>query len=159
MRIDERVQGNIVIIEPKGRLTAETETHFTETIRRLVDAGQTRLVLSMADVPLIDGRGLGAIAQAYIAARDCGGEPKLLNLTPRSRHMLTVTKLLTVLSTYGSEAEAERSFSVIPSPAIGRVAPLAVTTIPHGASDVAQLVHDSREHSTISEQLFAEQPA
>ena len=112
MRIDERVHGRIVIIEPKGRLTIETEEHFTRTVRRLIDAGHTRLVLNMADVPAMDCRGLGAIAQASIAARERGGELKLLNLTPRGRHLLTVTKLLTALSTCDSEAEAERGFGL-----------------------------------------------
>ena len=110
MRIDVRARGRIVVITPKGRLTVETEEHFSDTVRRLVDAGHTRLVLNMADISAMDCRGLGAIAQACVAARECGGDLKLLNLTPRSRHMLTVTKLLTALSTYDSEAEAERSF-------------------------------------------------
>jgi anti-sigma B factor antagonist len=112
MRISERIHGRIVIIEPEGRLTVETEEHFTETVRRLVDAGHTRLVLNMAGVAAMDCRGLGAIAQACIAARDRGGELKLFNLTPRSRHMLTLTRLLTALPAYGSEAEAERSFGL-----------------------------------------------
>ena len=109
MRINERARGRILIIEPKGRLTVETEAHFSETVRRLVDEGHTRLVLHMGGVAALDCRGLGAIAQACIAARECGGDLVLLNLTPRSRHMLTVAKLLTALSTYDSEAEAERS--------------------------------------------------
>ena len=112
MRINERARGRILIIEPKGRLTVETEAHFSETVRRLVDEGHTRLVLHMGGVAALDCRGLGAIAQACIAARECGGDLVLLNLTPRSRRMLTVTKLLTALSTYDSEAEAERSFGL-----------------------------------------------
>jgi anti-sigma B factor antagonist len=131
MRIDERIHGNALIIEPKGRLTVETEAHFTETIRRLIAAGRTRLVLDLAEVPSIDCRGLGAIAHAYVAVRDCGGELKLLNLTPRVRQLLTVTRLLTVLSAYSSEAEAERSFSVNRRPIAHTTSEGPHSTSPH----------------------------
>lgn len=110
MRIDERVQDTFVVIGPKGRLTAETEAHFTETIRRYIEAGRTRVLLDMSGVSALDCRGLGALVKAHVAVRDGGGELKLLNLTSRSRHMLTVTKLLTVLCTCDTEADAERSF-------------------------------------------------
>ena len=112
MKIDERVQGRIVIIEPSGSLTLETSAHFTETVRRLVDAGHTRLALNMAAVPSLDCRGLGALADACLAASDRGGGLTLFNLTGRNRHLLTVTRMLTAMSAYDSQAEAERSFGL-----------------------------------------------
>ncbi len=112
MKIDERVQGRIVIIEPSGPLTLETSAHFTETIRRLVAAGYTRLALNMAAVPSLDCRGLGALADACLVTSDRGGGLTLFNLTARSRHMLTITGMLTAMSAYDSQAEAERSFGL-----------------------------------------------
>jgi anti-sigma B factor antagonist len=131
MRIDERVHGTALIIEPNGRLTVETEATFTETIRRLIAAGRTRLVLDLAGVPSIDCRGLGAIAHACITVRNCGGDLKLLNVSPRNRHLLTVTKLLTVISTYESEADAERSFSVDRHPTRRTMSDGSHATRPH----------------------------
>jgi anti-sigma B factor antagonist len=110
MRIDQRVHNNIVIVEPRGRLTVETELEFTAAIRGLLDTGWRRLVLNLADVPYIDSCGLGAIAQAYVSSWRRGGELKLLNVTDRNRHLLTITKLLTVLDVYDSEDDVERSF-------------------------------------------------
>jgi anti-sigma B factor antagonist len=110
MRIGETIRGDVVIIEPKGRLTVETEQEFRETVRRQFDAGRTRLVLNLADVPYIDSCGLGAMTQEYISARRRGGDLKLLNLSGRNRHLLTLTKLVTVFETYDSEEEAARSF-------------------------------------------------
>lgn len=111
MSIEVRVEGNIVIVDPGGRLTVETVAPFAETICGLIDAGYARLVVNMARVPSIDGSGLGAIARASVAAQARGGELKLLNLSPRSRHLLTITGLLNALRTYDSEAEAVVSFS------------------------------------------------
>src|SRR5205823_5306811 len=100
MRIDARVDGDIRIIDPGGRLTVETEGAFTEAVRCLVAGGHTRLVLNMANVAAIDGCGLGAIARAVVAARCGGGDVKLVNLTARSRVLLTVTGLVAVLRIY-----------------------------------------------------------
>jgi anti-sigma B factor antagonist len=120
MKIEETVRRDVVIIEPKGRLTLETEAQFRETIRRQLDAGRTRLVLNLADVPYIDSCGLGAIAQEYISARRRGGDLKLLNVSGRNQHLLILTKLATVFEMYNSEAEAERSFCVPPTGVLAR---------------------------------------
>jgi anti-sigma B factor antagonist len=114
MRIDERFRQDIVIIEPRGRLTVETEEQFTEAVRRLLRAGWTRLVLNLAGVPYVDSCGLGAIAQAYVSAWRHGGELKLLNVTGRNLCLLTITKLVTVFDVYDSEDEVERSFGASP---------------------------------------------
>jgi anti-sigma B factor antagonist len=133
MRIDERVRQDIVIIEPRGRLTVETEEEFTDAVRRLLHAGSTRLVLNLAGVQYVDSCGLGAIAQAYVTAWRHGGELKLLNVTGRNLSMLTITKLLTVFEVCDSEDEVERRFGAGP-----RVPDARVTlAIRHSAESTA----------------------
>src|SRR5437867_10164276 len=114
MRVEERVRSGVVIIEPKGRLTVETEADFVQTIKKLLDAGRICLVLDLADVPYIDSSGLGAIAHAYTSAWRRGGELKLLNVRHRNRQLLTVTKLITVFDVFESEDDAVRSFGPDP---------------------------------------------
>jgi len=110
MRIEERVCDDVLIIEPKGRLTIETESEFVAAVRRALDAGHARLVLNLADVPYIDSSGLGSIAHAYTSAWRRGGDLKLLNVGRRNLQLLTITKLATVFELFESEAEAVRSF-------------------------------------------------
>jgi anti-sigma B factor antagonist len=110
MWVNEHICNDVVFIEPKGRLTVETEAEFVGAVKRLLDAGRTRLVLNLADVPYIDSSGLGAIAHTYTSAWRRGGDLKLLNVRARNRQLLTVTKLLTVFEVFDSEAEAIRSF-------------------------------------------------
>jgi anti-sigma B factor antagonist len=111
MRIDTRVHHDVVIIQPKERLTVETDAQFTEMIRALLEAGSRRLVLNLVDVPYIDSDGLAAIVQAYTATRRRGGDLKLLHLRDRTRQLLSVTKLLTVFEAYDTEDEVARSFN------------------------------------------------
>jgi anti-sigma B factor antagonist len=101
---------DMVIIEPKGRLTLETEAQFTEAARELLQSGVIRLVLNLEYVPYIDSAGLGAIVAAYTSACRRGGTLKLLRPTRRSRKVLGITKLLTVLESYDTEEEVLRSF-------------------------------------------------
>jgi anti-sigma B factor antagonist len=116
MWVNERIRdGDVVIVEPKGRLTVETEAEFVQAVRRLLDAGQIRLVLNLADVPYIDSAGLGAIAHTYTSAWRRGGEMKLLNVVARNRQLLNVTKLLSVFEVFESEDEAVRSFGRSPA--------------------------------------------
>ena len=110
MQIDTRVHHDVVIIEPKERMTLDTEAQFTEVVRALLEAGQRRLVLNLIAVPNIDSVGLAAIVQAYTSARRRGGDLKLLHVRDRNRQLLTITKLLTVFEAYDSEDEVERSF-------------------------------------------------
>jgi len=110
MRIDTQIHHDVVIIQPKGRITVETDTQFTGLIRTLLETGSRRLVLNLADVPYVDSDGLAAIVQAYTATRRRGGDLKLLHVKDRTRQLLAVTKLLTVFEAYDTEDEVARSF-------------------------------------------------
>jgi anti-sigma B factor antagonist len=110
MDINARDRQGVLIIEPRERLTAETEREFTATVRAVLNAGSRRLVLNMAGVTYMDSLGIGAIVQAYTSAQRTGGDLKLLHVMGRNRQLLTVTRLLTVLEAYDTEDDAVRSF-------------------------------------------------
>jgi anti-sigma B factor antagonist len=110
MEINTRTLDGIAVLQPKGRLTLETQPEFTKAVRRLFDSGQTRLVLDLHAVPYIDSCGLGAIAHAYVSARRRGGDLKLLHVRDKNLRILTVTKLLTVFEVYESDHDVVRGF-------------------------------------------------
>jgi anti-sigma B factor antagonist len=112
MRIDTRLYHDVVIIQPRERITDANEGQFTEAIRTLLEAGPRRLVLDLSDVASVDSVALGAIVQAYTSTRRSGGDLRLLHVSPRNRQLLTITKLLTVLEAYDTEDEVGRSFDV-----------------------------------------------
>lgn len=112
MRINTRVQHDVLIIAPRERLTIETEAQFTEVVRALLDGGSRRFALDLVDVPYIDSVGLGAIVQAYTSARRRGGDLKLLRVNSRIGRLLAITRLFTVLKVYDTEEAVVRSFDV-----------------------------------------------
>jgi anti-sigma B factor antagonist len=112
MQIAERTNGGVVVLDLKGKITlGEGDELLKDKVNSLVNQGQKKIVLNLADVPYIDSAGLGEIVRTYTTVSRQGGSLKLLNLTKRITDLLSITKLLTVFETFDSESEAVRSFS------------------------------------------------
>ena len=112
MQIDERMAGDVVVLDLKGKITlGEGDELLKDKVNSLVNQGHKKIVLNLADVPYIDSAGLGEIVRTYTTVSRQGGSLKLLNLTKRITDLLSITKLLTVFDTYDSENEAVQSFS------------------------------------------------
>ena len=75
-------------------------------IHKLLDAGDAKFLLNLADVDYIDSSGLGELVTSFTTVRNKNGQLKLLNLTRRVRDLLQITKLLTVFDTFDNETEA-----------------------------------------------------
>ena len=112
MHIDERVVGNVMILDVKGKITlGEGDEALRDRINQLISKEQKRILLNLADVPYIDSAGLGEIVRTYTTVKNKGGQLKLVNLTKRIIDLLMITKLFTVFETFETEPEALKSFS------------------------------------------------
>ncbi len=112
MEIAERAVGGVVILDLNGRLVlSDGEKALRQKIDDLLQTGHTKILLNFNDVTYLDSAGVGTVVWKYVTLRRQGGALKLLNLTSRSRKVLTITKLLTVLDVFESEADAVKSFS------------------------------------------------
>lgn len=91
MRIDNRMWGNTIVVEPRGRLTVETARAFAHHFARLLDGGHTHIVLDLAGVAYIDSSGLGVWARRRAkTAERRGPEPSSLvdhRTADRARHL------------------------------------------------------------------------
>jgi anti-sigma B factor antagonist len=111
MQIEERVVGDVTILDLKGKITlGDGEEALREKINALSTQGRRRILLNLGDVPYIDSAGLGEIVRTYSTVGRQGGQLKLVNLTKRITDLLSITKLLTVFETFDSEDEAVKSF-------------------------------------------------
>jgi len=112
MQIDERVVGEVTILDLKGKITlGEGDEALKDKINSLIHQGRKRILLNLADVPYIDSAGLGEVVRTYTTVSRQGGQLKLVNLTKRITDLLSITKLLTVFETFESEPEALKSYS------------------------------------------------
>jgi anti-sigma B factor antagonist len=111
MQIQERVVGNVTILDLKGKITlGEGDEALKDKINSLVLQDRRQILLNLAGVPYIDSAGLGEIVRTYTTVSRQGGSLKLVNLTKRITDLLSITKLLTVFETFDTEADALQSF-------------------------------------------------
>ena len=112
MHIEERVVGDVTILDLKGKITlGEGDEALKDKINSLVLQDRRRILLNLGGVPYIDSAGLGEIVRTYTTVSRQGGHLKLVNLTKRITDLLSITKLLTIFETFDSETDALKSFS------------------------------------------------
>ena len=107
MVLNPRRLDDVVIMDLSGRVTmGEGTLILRDNILKLLNAGDRKFLLNLADVNYIDSSGLGELVSSFTTVRNHGGELKLLNLTHRVQDLLQITKLLTVFEVFNSESEA-----------------------------------------------------
>jgi len=84
--------GEVTVLHLRGRIVRGVPI---ETRRKVVAAqGNARaVILDLARVDLIDAGGLGALLEMRMRAHSKGIEFKLMNVTPRVKDVLAITRL------------------------------------------------------------------
>ena len=114
MDIVERTVGGVVILDLKGRLILDDgEKDFRQKVDTLIDAGRMNILVNFDAVTYLDSAGVGAVVWKFVTLKRKGGMLKLLNLQTKSHRVLSVTKILTVLESYDSEAAALKTFQSV----------------------------------------------
>jgi anti-sigma B factor antagonist len=112
VKLTTRQVGDVTVIDAVGRITlGDGASHFRDTIRNLVGAGQKKLLLNLAEVSYIDSSGIGEMVSGFTTVTNQGGVVKLLSLNKRVKDLLQITKLYTVFEVFDDEAHAVRSFA------------------------------------------------
>ncbi len=110
-RATPREADGATVVDLSGRITlGEGSATLREMIRDLLNKGQKRIVLNLADVNYIDSSGIGELVSGFTTVKNQGGELKLLHLTKKVHELLQITKLYTVFDVHSDEKTAVRSF-------------------------------------------------
>lgn len=111
LNITERRNKSIVILDLEGNIRlGEGSRELHDKIRFLVESGEKKILLNLANVSYIDSSGLGELVAGYATLQKNVGDMKLLHLTGRISELMMITKLLTVFDVYENEEEAVNSF-------------------------------------------------
>ena len=117
--ISERRIGDVTILDLRGRLVFdEGDISCAERIDRLIREERIQIVVNLQDVSYIDSAGVGALVSKYVTLRKRGGNLKLMCLSERVRHVLSIAQLFGVFESFESEDLAVRSFAPV-HPAAG----------------------------------------
>jgi anti-sigma B factor antagonist len=111
LNVSEYRNGNVVVLNLQGDIRlGESNIELHNILRALVEKGERRILLNLADVSYIDSSGLGELVAGFSTLQKNGGELKILKLAGRVRELMVLTKLLTVFDVFENEQEAVDSF-------------------------------------------------
>jgi len=89
-----RQVGEVALVEVAGRITMGDENiKLRETLCRLLEDGNKKIVMSMREVHYIDSSGLGELVRAHTTFRSAGGQLRLTNLSARVQDLFRTTRL------------------------------------------------------------------
>lgn len=111
MEIDVRTQGKVKVIKLNGKLVnGPPLDRLSATFTDLLAAGDTRFVLDMGDMPMIDSSGIGLLVRYYTAAKQQGGAVKLLNPSKFTIQTLKLVRMLNLFEVFEDGQLAVASF-------------------------------------------------
>ena len=111
MEIDVRKREEVQVIHLHGDLKiGEPVDTFRQTVEELFGNGDSRIVVNVGDVPMIDSSGIGALVRLLTIAKQRGGALKLVNPSKLAVQTLKIVGLLNLFEIYNDEGEAISSF-------------------------------------------------
>lgn len=104
-------QAGIQVIRLRGRLTlGEPVDSFRNAIEQTFNAGDHRLMVNLAEVPMMDSSAIGLLVRSQTSAKQKGGSLKLVQPTDFTIKTLKMVGLLNLFEVFDSEEAAAASF-------------------------------------------------
>jgi anti-sigma B factor antagonist len=111
MKFEDKLEGNIVILDVSGKIMGgEETTMFHGKIHEYMSQNKKNIVVDLAKVDWMNSVGLGMLISALTTVKAAGGRLVLANIT-KIESILTITRLISVFEHYDSRALALKSFS------------------------------------------------
>lgn len=119
VKLTLRGSADVTILDVEGRATiGEGNDLLAAELRRLMEGGARKLLVNIRALTQIDSSGISTLVRAFITLGRAGGSLKLLVSPGRVRDALSVTRVLSVLSTFEDEAAALETFRTPPLPGV-----------------------------------------
>jgi anti-sigma B factor antagonist len=99
--IDVRSKAGVQVIKLRGRMTlGESVDRFRQTFDDLLDAGNTRFVVDLGEVAMLDSSGIGLLVRCLTASKQKSSSIKLLNPSKFAVQTLRMTGLLSLFDVF-----------------------------------------------------------
>ncbi len=104
-------QSDVQILRLRGRLTlGQPVDAFREAFEQGFQNGDAHFVVNLAEVPMVDSSGIGALVRCQTTARQRGGNIKLVQPQNYTIKTLKMVGLLDLFEIYESEEDAAASY-------------------------------------------------
>jgi len=111
MELSQLEKDGIVILKLAGKLVGGPDaSQVNDKLHSLLEEGKNKIVLDLSDVEWMNSSGLGILISALSNIRNAGGELRIAQVTDKLKNILTITKLINVLTPYDTIDQALESF-------------------------------------------------
>ncbi len=111
MNITQRVEGDVTVFLPEGRVGTQAAADMDEALQSAVSAGRNNLVVDMSGVEYISSAGLRALASVLVRSRAEGGDMKLASLNARVTRVFSIIGFDVLMSIHDTPEAAIADFS------------------------------------------------
>jgi anti-sigma B factor antagonist len=109
--IEVRTQSQVKILTLRGKLVLGPPIDkLNATLTDLVNAGDSRFLLDLQEVPMIDSSGIGLLVRFLTLAKQNGGSLKLLNPSKFALQTLKLVRVLNLFQVFEDLQQAVASF-------------------------------------------------
>jgi len=109
--INVRKQSNVQVVKLRGDLKiGDAVDSFRHTLEEHLGAGDSRIVVNIGEVPMIDSSGIGVLVRSLTTAKQRGGALKLVKPSKLAMQTLKIVGLLNLFEIYDDEGKAVESF-------------------------------------------------
>src|SRR5262249_44025745 len=103
--------GTVASLDMRGKfIKGQGGFQLQMLVDKVVQAGTSKILLNLTEVPIIDSMGIGEIVRAFKRVQEAGGTLKLVGVTDRVYGALKITQLLDLIESFTTEEEAVASF-------------------------------------------------
>ncbi len=111
MDIELRSQSGVKVMKLRGRLNlGDAVDSMRQTFDDLLAAGDTRFVVDLGEITMLDSSGIGLLVRCLTAAKQNAGSVKLLNPSKFAVQTLKMTGLLSLFGVFDNLDAAVASF-------------------------------------------------
>ena len=111
MEITQRVEGDITVFLPDGRIDTLAADEMDQALQAAVAGGSHKIVVDMSKVDYISSAGLRSLAAVLVKCRDEGGDMKLAALNKRVDRVFKIIGFDLLMSLHGTTDAAIADFS------------------------------------------------
>jgi len=109
--IEVRSLAQVKVIKLRGKLSlGESVDRLRVTLDDLINSGNTRIVLDLGEVPMMDSSGIGLLVKSLTSAKQAGGSLRLANPSKFVTQTMKMIGLLNLFDTFEDQQQAVASF-------------------------------------------------
>ena len=112
MDINVRKRSQVQVVQLRGPLRmGQPVDGLRQAIQEAVSAGDTRIVLNLAEVPMIDSSGIGLLVRFMASTKQLGGNIKLVQPNKYAIQTLRLVGVLNLFEIFDDDDAAVDSFA------------------------------------------------